>query len=340
MKPSPYQFPPEPVISEVLTKLQPLLEPDEVEWCESILTRRDGQPGSEQLKHLVDFAYNRPDRSTEWGKHSDRQQAKKLLWAAQVQAYKQRHVLIGVPQRRQHPKYQIPNGTNILAWQEFRVSLTTCYGKEFTEARTHLAKQALADPSVTHLMYLDDDILIPQNALPRLLYANKPIISGIYTKKNVTLETTTSTIDEDEKYVYAQRGVLASREPTELVSCSLTGAGMLMVDLDVFRQMPEPWFSFVLGEEDRVVVGEDSYFIQKAAQCGFSSWCDPSVVGVHVDFKTGEYFAPEWIVDPSTRKMRPEMANKYTSFPADLNVTSLAAPDVIDIFGRNKDLTK
>lgn len=341
MKPSPYIAPDEETVEEVVNTLRKsgLLEPSEVEWCESILTRLDGQHGSEQLRALLTHVYEEGNISkSKLGKHFDRLKAKQLLWSAQVSGYKQRHVMIGVPQRKQHAKYQIPNGTNIRAWQEFRVSLVTCYGLEFAQARTQLAKQALSDPSVTHILYLDDDLLIPQDAIPRLLYANKPIISGIYCKKNPTLETTTSTIAEDEKYIYAQRGVEASKERTGAVPVSLTGAGMLLVDLDVFRGMPEPWFSFVMGDNGKVVVGEDSYFLQKATALGFPAFCDPSVIGVHVDFKTREYFAPDWIVDPESRKMRDEVKQHYTSFPDGFDVKELAAPDVVDVFGRNKDL--
>lgn len=345
MQPSPYVYPDDELIAFLLKRFRECnaFTAEEIEWLESILARRDGQPGTAQLEALISFILQMDNAehttNEKWVTYANRQKAKNLLWAAQATAYKQRHVLIGVPQRKKHPRYDIPNATNVRAWQELRISLTTCYGLGFAEARTHLVQQALSDPSVTHVMFLDDDILMPQDAVPKMAYSNYPIISGVYLKKNNQQESTSTQVVEDSKYIYTQKQLPPDRNGKPMPA-SLTGAGLLMVEVDVFKKLPQPWFQFVMGPDGKVMIGEDAYFLHAAARSGIPTYCDPSIVGVHVDFRDGEMFGPEWLVDPVTKKMRPEAYQQYTSFPPELDITELAAADVVDVFGRNKDQTE
>lgn len=339
-QPTPYILPNEMTIESVLNSCRKsgFFDDEEVEWLESVLTRRDGQPGADQLRALIDFVRAERTAGDEWNDYKAKQQARALLWSAQVSFYRQRHVLVCVPQRKQHAKYPIPNGTNIRAVQSMRISLTTCYGLGFAESRVHLAKQALADQSVTHVLFLDDDILIPQDAIAKLVAANLPLVAGMYTKKNPTLESVVTTIAPDKGYIYGQHMVQPTQTPSEPVPSSACGAGFLLVEVNTFKRLPEPWFQFVHAADGSVVIGEDSYFIQKATSLGMPTFVLPDVCGVHVDFATGEHFGPEWLVDPVKRKIRPEYAPHYTSFPADLDVKELLAHDIVDVFGRNKDI--
>lgn len=338
--PSPYIIPDESVICYIKDRLTAsgLYRPEEVEFIESLVARRDTVPGAEQVKKLFEHVLEceKTAPATEWERYQRQQKASILLWELRVTSYKQRHVLVGVPQRKKHPRFDIPSCTNVRAWQELRISLTTCYGLGFAEARQHLAQQAVADPSVTHLMYLDDDILMPQDAIPKLAFSGHRIIAGMYLKKNDQGESTVTGPALDPQYIYSHQPILPAKEGKP-VPTALAGAGMLMIDVNVFKELEAPWFSFIMGPDGRVQVGEDAFFLHKAARAGIPTYCDPSVVGVHVDFRDGLMYGPEWIVDPATKKIRPEVAPQYTSFPPGLDIRELAALDVVDVFGRNKD---
>ncbi len=114
---------------------------------------------------------------------------------------------------------------------------------------------------------------------------------------------------------------------------------MLLISTDVLRAMPDPWFQLIfakVGGDQRPAIGEDSFFVQRAAEYGFKTHVVPGIIGVHVDFVTGDCYAPHEIVEPVTRRIRAEYREQYQEWPSDLNIKELMAPDVVDWFHKNK----
>ncbi len=131
-----------------------------------------------------------------------------------------------------------------------------------------------------------------------------------------------------------------------VVSC--TGGGFLLIDVDVFTKFSpeEKVFEFLIDQTSqgqRVRVGEDSLFCQKAAAKGIKTAVVPGLCALHVDFTKGgrgfdvDTYGPTEIVDPKTRRIREEFKDQYLSFPEDptFDVKQLIAPDKIDFFGKN-----
>lgn len=336
------------------------IEPKDVEYLETLVTRDDKQNGAEQLKDITELCEKstRPYRSwipgharhrreilpqlTAFQLHLVRTRCAELVWSARISSYRQRFVVVCCAQRKEHPKHKIPSLGNMVPPQSCRIEALTCYGLGYAEARNHLVKSALAHKGVTHLLFLDDDVLVPNDGVAKLLDAMArtgiKIMGGIYVKKHATAESVVTTSGDDPELIYGNQSVPPRQGDYEPVLVGCTGLGFTLVEASVFRSMPEPWFQFVLEEgRKRVVVGEDSFFIQKCAFGGIQAAVLPGVVGVHVEFATGRHFGPDWLVDPTTRKIRPELVELYTQFPDDLDLKDLMADDVDDVFGKNRD---
>lgn len=56
-------------------------------------------------------------------------------------------------------------------------------GTSVDEARNGVVRAFLAIPEASHLLFLDDDVLPPEDAIVRLMAHDVPIISGIYFKQ-------------------------------------------------------------------------------------------------------------------------------------------------------------
>lgn len=323
----------------------------EIEWIEQTLTRPeikyDGFAILEELFAACKEFHRAKAELQPWERHRAKRIVRGILHARQIVAYKQRNVLIGVPQRIQHPKHAVPCLNGFHPGQHIFARVHSVFGMDYAEARNALVKAALSEDAVTHILFVDDDVLMPRNALMQMLDYRLPIVSGVYCKKNVALETGVTAIGADSQYIVSQQQVPYEHGNMEPIVVSCTGGGFILIEIDVFTKLGEDkWYEFALTEDGRVRVGEDSLFCQKAAAKGIKTAVVPGLCGLHVDFTTGGRgldvvtYGPVEIVCPTTRRIRDEYRDKYLSFPddPDFDVKQLVAPDKIDFFGKNIQL--
>ncbi len=322
----------------------------ELSWIEQTLTRPEHRyDGFAILKELFDAAKafnNQKDELLGYEVHHARRVLRGILHARQVVAYKQRNVLVAVPQRVQHAKHVVPCLNGFYPGQHIHARVHSVFGLDYAEARNALVQAALSDDAITHVLFVDDDVLLPRNGLQKLLEYNLPIVSGVYVKKNPQLETGVTAIGADPAYIVSQQCVPYEHGNMEPIVVSCTGGGFILIDVEVFQQLGEKPYEFIIDQTPqggRVRIGEDSLFCQKAAAKGIKTAVVPGLCGLHIDFTAGGRgsdvctYGPVEIVDPATRRIRPELKDQYLSFPDDpeFDVAQLVAPDAKDFFGKN-----
>jgi hypothetical protein len=316
-------------------------------WCELILRRNDGQNGAEQLRPLVarceDFLDKKEElerKSKETGRSPKmRLDLEKIslhqsLFSAKSLYYKQKKILLGVAQRKRHPQHVAPNLGGFIAPQAYRVEVETVYGKGYAESREYLAEKAI-ETNCTHILFVDDDILLPLDALDRLISANEMFVAANYYKRNPLLESVVTAPGEDKQVGYHNIIVEAKKGDYGPVPVNAAGLGAALINVDLFKMMPKPWFEFVWetlpnGQKGRLLIGEDSHFLQKMLMGGLTPKVIPGLCALHVDFATGKHYGPEWLVDPIKRKVLPEFEEKFCKFSCDTK--ELVAEDVDTVF--------
>lgn len=326
------------------------LNEDEVGWVEQTLTRPEIRyDGFAILKEMFDACQAYEDSKTTlkpYQVHHAKRTIRSILHARQIVAYKQRNILVAVPQRTQHPKYSVPCLNGFYPGQHIHARIHSVFGLDYAEARNAIVAAALQDDAVTHVLFVDDDVLIPRDGLARLLEYNLPIVSGTYVKKNPQLETGVTAIGADSAYIVSQQCVPYEHGNMEPIVVSCTGGGFILIDVEVFQKLGDRPYEFIVDQTpggSRVHIGEDSLFCQKAAAQGIKTAVVPGLCALHVDFTKGgrgfdvETYGPTELVDPVTRRLRAEYRDKYLSFPEDeaFDVKDLVAPDKIDFFGKN-----
>ena len=127
----------------------------------------------------------------------------------------------------------------------------------------------------THVLFVDSDMQLQPDSLPRLLEHKKDIISVTYNTKTTPSLSVVKLLGENGERV-------EGNIPIELFECQSVGFGCTLIDLKIFEFIPMPWF--VLGyEEDNVSpMTEDVYFCTKARDAGFTVWCDPTIKTGHI----------------------------------------------------------
>ena len=147
--------------------------------------------------------------------------------------------------------------------------------------RSTFAHIALQDPDVTHLYFMDYDVLPPNGALATLLQHDVPIVAGVY---RMTTSPPAWSFKMDDKW-YGQGSPLP-KGPTK-VTC--VAGSTLLVKREVFEKVPNPPFKIeyrAIDEDGRCYdEGEDEYFSRVAQEAGYDLMIDPSVVCEH--FKKG-----------------------------------------------------
>src|SRR3990167_5478721 len=110
-------------------------------------------------------------------------------------------------------------------------------------AANEIVRQALAEPSITHVFWTESDMILPAEVLPRLLEMKKRIASGIYFLRGGTgqpcLYKRTPLEVKENPYLHTPITMYDERGPFK-VDCP--GMGCVLIETSVFREIEEPWF--------------------------------------------------------------------------------------------------
>lgn len=135
-----------------------------------------------------------------------------------------------------------------------------------------------------YLLSIDSDIVLPKDALVKMLQADKDIISGLYIQRKpgqqileVYMATPTGGCTNIPYSMLENLGVV------EIVAC---GMGAALIKGAVFRGMEYPHFQYKSALDHKDTISEDIYFCIKARENGFTVWVDPSIKCDHVGTTT------------------------------------------------------
>jgi hypothetical protein len=134
-------------------------------------------------------------------------------------------------------------------------------------ARDEIVKLSLADPQITHILWVDTDNICetpadPNLAIQQLLQCNVPIVSGLYRAK------------QKEGFQYAawmdakipdKPGFTPVMSYTgNFIQVDTIGFGFCLTSREVFEKIPPPWFPWTT-----VAPSEDFNFCIKAREYGY-----------------------------------------------------------------------
>jgi len=151
------------------------------------------------------------------------------------------------------------------------IGLSVIDGTYIHTNRQDLSEHALErDP--THLLWVDDDMRFPRDAVLRLLKHNLPIVGVNYPTRKFPIQYVAIKYRGDDEHQPERVQTLESSSGVE--ECQAVGFGLVLIKAEVYRAMPKPWFENYLDPVKKQWVGEDVAFCDKARAAGFT---------VHVD---------------------------------------------------------
>ncbi len=149
-------------------------------------------------------------------------------------------------------------------WSPHQIAILNVRTPYVTMSRRLLVKKAL-ERNCDVIFFVDSDICFPPDAFQRLVAHDKDIVGAIYSMRQ-------------PPYKLVGTGLVGEREisPTAkgLIRMHKMPGGFMLIRMDVFRTIPEPWYTFNWIPELNDYEPEDYAFCSAARKAGYDLWCD------------------------------------------------------------------
>ena len=151
--------------------------------------------------------------------------------------------------------------------------------------RNEIAVHLLKNPDITHLFFVDSDMVLPKDALVKLFKSEKEIVSGLYFHRNPPHEPHLYKIENNELVA------IKDYEKNKIIEADAVGGGCLLIKREVFEKLVDK-VKTVDGVSQFFVTtpttGEDIFFCELAKKHGFKIFCDTSVKCGHIELNVIE----------------------------------------------------
>lgn len=151
-------------------------------------------------------------------------------------------------------------------------SLKVAESSSICDNRQLLVKAALED-HCTHVCFIDDDMVFPRDVVHRLIRWRQPIVAANYRKRIPGGAFVAHKPEKDGGYVQ----VVTDAHSVSLEEVSSIGFGLCLIDIEVFKRLPQPWFEFRWMEDSQSHIGEDIVFCYACTKAGIPIYIDHEV---------------------------------------------------------------
>jgi len=142
-------------------------------------------------------------------------------------------------------------------------------GLSLVYAAREQAAKYLLESGCDSLLFIDSDMVVPMDLVPRLIEADKDIVSGLAFKRVPGYEPCIfKKCDREGTEFYLDY-------PKGLIEVQGVGMACTLIKRKVFETVPKPWF---FPEPN---IGEDLAFCIRAKEQGFKIYCDTNLICGH-----------------------------------------------------------
>ena len=186
-------------------------------------------------------------------------------------------ILIAIPTNKYVETETMKSVYDLIVPEGYKTELQFFYGYQIDQIRNLIAEWA---KHYDYLFSVDSDIVLPKDALVKMLAADKDIISGMYIQRKPGQHIL-------ELYKVTANGGMTNIAIEELLGLGVVeiagcGFGCCLIKGNVFRTMQYPHFYYQSALDHNNTVSEDVYFCKKARDLGFKVWADPSISCEHI----------------------------------------------------------
>lgn len=217
---------------------------------------------------------------------------------------KVRTIRVGAPHRKQGDR----NATNFIVMQPpagFNCDITEPFGYTVPDARNFIVQEAINE-GIDYIFFVDDDVIVPRNALVKLIKHKVDVVGGMYYRKYFPLETVGMHENGD-----GQPGSMDDYTIGDIIHNTLVlPSGCTLIKVEVLKKIEYPWYK-IITVNGRPTLTEDTYLCQKLKNIGVDIITDTSIQCIHVDYNKGVFYGHPNIVDQKLNAIRPEYRDYF-----------------------------
>ena len=170
---------------------------------------------------------------------------------------------------------------NLINPKDYLLYFDYIKGYDCARARNEIAKLAIKY-DFDYVLMIDSDVNVPRQTINKLLECGSDIALGwYYRKRTKSDQTIIYTFGKDFNDDNCITGSTMINEVPRPIEVKGGGLGIALIKVDIFRNLPYPYFKFVTYSND-TVLSEDLYFCNLANGHGFNVKCNPDVKGNHI----------------------------------------------------------
>lgn len=169
-------------------------------------------------------------------------------------------------------------------------------GYDCATARNNIAQMSL-DEKADYVLMVDNDVVLPEDALINLLDSPKDVCLGYYAHRGDdnlyhgrTCICKLNQPDGKKYYNYPLESEYTGKEMTEFrnrgqykIEIHGGGMGCALIKTDVFRKIPYPWYDWVnYKTASRGMLSEDLYFCEQCKKKAIPIYTDTRVACGHM----------------------------------------------------------
>lgn len=178
----------------------------------------------------------------------------------------------------------LANLTATLAKNKIDYELLINLGSVIAQQRNTLVEQAIT-VDASHILWLDSDMHIPASTVKSLLSHNSDIVAATYSTR----------IKPQQSVAFVDQYNLDHRltATTGVHSVFAVGMGCMMVKIQVYKNLPKPWFQYYWNKDTEELSGEDIYFCKLAKDHGYQIYIDSDLSQLVAHYGTKAYIIQE-----------------------------------------------
>lgn len=170
-----------------------------------------------------------------------------------------------------------------LQQKDYQVNIQLLKSSILYISREYLVSAAL-QYDADYLMFVDSDQIIQSDAIQKMadhLNNGENIVTTLIFRKDPPFQPCIFSSQKElpNHQISLQYYDVANQDLTKPFYVESCGFGCIMMNLDIFKNIPQPWFL------PRPYTGEDISFMWEARQKGYKILCDPTIEIGHVGFK-------------------------------------------------------
>lgn len=189
---------------------------------------------------------------------------------------KKKNILVAVPTNNNITTDTFKSIANLRVPDNYTLRVEYFYGYKIDQVRNLIADWG---KKYDYTLCIDSDIVVPEDALIRLLAADKDIVGGIYSQRLPDRKLEVYYITDSGGFNNIPYWHIKDKS---LVEVGAIGFGCVLIKKRVFDTIPYPHFVYLDALDHKNTISEDIYFCKKARDYGFSTWALADLVLPHI----------------------------------------------------------